>query len=168
MKVARVDKDRTKLSTLEQLISLLKKEIISIEHDDPIIFHQVPCIEFVQCQLESKIKIGLISVWISQIFNTHHLCPIFLFPRPQKQNRSLHFQQPFACYCYAFQGIEHKWKLYHRPNLFHEEHNKFNYINCIISKNLTNYQQISKLQFDKLSVDQFKVWLSLVCSSVWL
>ena len=45
---ARIDKDRTKLSTLKQLVRFLKEEVVSIQHDHPFILHQAPRVEFVQ------------------------------------------------------------------------------------------------------------------------
>lgn len=36
---ARIDKDRTELTTLKQLISVLKEQVVSVEHDDSFIVH---------------------------------------------------------------------------------------------------------------------------------
>lgn len=36
---ARIDEDGTKLSTLKQLISVLKEEVVCVQHDDPVIVH---------------------------------------------------------------------------------------------------------------------------------
>jgi hypothetical protein len=49
MEDAGVDEDCTELSTLEKLISSSKEKIVSIKHDDPLIFNQFPYVEFVQC-----------------------------------------------------------------------------------------------------------------------
>lgn len=49
MEYTGVDEDCTELSTLEQLIRFSEEKIVSIKHDHPLIFHQFPYIEFVQC-----------------------------------------------------------------------------------------------------------------------
>jgi len=41
---ARVDKDSTKLTTLEELISFLEKEVVGIQHHHPVVVYQTPCI----------------------------------------------------------------------------------------------------------------------------
>ena len=87
MKDAGVDEDSTKLATLEQLIGFVKEKIIRIDHDDPIILHKTPCVEFVQCQFESLIEIVLILVRIVQVLHSHHLRPIFMFTESEKKNK---------------------------------------------------------------------------------
>lgn len=90
MEDARINEDSTKLATLEQFISFLEEKVVSIKHDNPVIIYEAPRIKFVQCQLESPIRVD--TVWIVQIFNSHHLCTIFLFSAYKEYKGLLHFQ----------------------------------------------------------------------------
>lgn len=47
MKDAWIDENSTKLATLEEFISFSEEDVIRIKHDDSVIVHQAPCIEFV-------------------------------------------------------------------------------------------------------------------------
>lgn len=79
MENARIDKDSTKLSTLKQLIRILKEEVVSVQHDHPVIVHQAPRVQFVQRQLEPLVKVLLMLVWIVQVFHSYYFDTIFLF-----------------------------------------------------------------------------------------
>lgn len=87
---AGINEDSTKLATLEKFISLLEEKVVSIKHDNPVIIYEAPCVKFVQCQLESPIRIE--TVRIVQIFNSHHLRTIFLFSAYQVRKALVNFQ----------------------------------------------------------------------------
>lgn len=40
----RVDENCTKLTTLEELVGLLKEEVVGIQHHHPIVVYQAPCV----------------------------------------------------------------------------------------------------------------------------
>lgn len=76
----RVDENCTKLTTLEELVRLLKEEVVGIQHHHPIVVYQAPCVQFVQCQLEPSIEVRLVSIWVVYIIYAHYFCSILVFP----------------------------------------------------------------------------------------
>lgn len=94
MEVARVDENGTELSTLEELIGLLKEDVIGVDHDDALIVNQGPRIELVQRQLKPPVdpsKVALIR--ILHILHQHHSHAILFPPVSIHNKKGVKFQK---------------------------------------------------------------------------
>lgn len=85
MKNARVDESGTKLTALEEFLRISKKQVVSIQHDNPLVLRQSPGVYLVQGEHKACIKIVLVSVRVTNIINHHHLY-IFVVPAMDRSN----------------------------------------------------------------------------------
>lgn len=85
MKNARVDESGTKLTALEEFLRISKKQVVSIQHDNPLVLRQSPGVYLVQGEHKACIKIVLVSVRVTNVINHHHL-HTFIVPAMERSN----------------------------------------------------------------------------------
>lgn len=85
MEDAGIDEDGAELATLEQFVGLLEEEVVRIQHDNPLVLDQAPCIELVQGELKSPVEIVLARVRVVKVVHSLHLRPILLAVKPRRK-----------------------------------------------------------------------------------
>jgi len=86
---ARIDEHSAKLAALKELVRLAEKQVVDIQHDNSLVFNQIPRVYLVQREFEPLIKIMIRFVWVLNVVH-HHDLRTFVTPAITKFVRRAH------------------------------------------------------------------------------